>query len=229
MDSSIENEKLILLKNEFPNIKLQCLDEIMIHFDNDYSSTRLFLLELFCEYFETNNSENEIHSANQLVNNKLCIEITKNFYEKLSCQFANKKDQLLINAIQENLNQNQSINLPINIDLAYDLYLNLINYSKNYLINDDYLLDKNVNEINNNLNQTDENLNEIMDTEEALQLSRKEYLKELTEQRNNNLKQNIKDDALTQEWLLEKKRDFLTKHFPGVHLLKLNRLFDLNL
>ena len=77
-----------------------------------------------------------------------------------------------------------------------------------------------------------------METEKAIQASRQEYLQNLIRKRqeylhecnnknnnNNNNQSKIERQALLQEWLLEKKRDFLIKHFPGVDLLKLNRLF----
>ncbi|KAH9511479.1 hypothetical protein DERF_009938 [Dermatophagoides farinae] len=250
------------LQKEFSNINQQCLTDIMEHFENDYQSARKILIELYGSNIDNaaaaDEDDNDSALASSIASNdNVYLPITTEFFDNLHYLFESRNDYLNISSpttttIREDLRMKDTIYLPINIDLAYDIYWNLINYIQNTY---DHLATT-TNDPNNaaaddndddysyhhdDMNNVD-HMSEIMETEKAIRASRQEYLQNLVRRRqeylrknnhqNNKMKKNvhskIDDQALLQEWLLEKKRDFLIKHFPGVDLLKLNRLFELN-
>nr|XP_027195243.1 INO80 complex subunit D-like [Dermatophagoides pteronyssinus] len=238
------------LQKEFLNIDHQCLNDIMEHFENDYQSTRKILIELYGTNNKNNDYDNDdndsaFSSSIASSNDTIYLPITTEFFDNLHYLMETRNDLLNDTAsttIREDLRMKDTIYLPINMDLAYEIYWNLINYIQNTY---DHLVTT-ATDFNNDdelcpLVDDDDHISEIMETEKAIQASRQEYLQNLIRKRqeylhecnnennnNNNNQSKIERQALLQEWLLEKKRDFLIKHFPGVDLLKLNRLFELN-
>ncbi|UXI22023.1 Mucolipin-3 [Sarcoptes scabiei] len=244
--STVEDQiRIISLRKEFPDVNVECLKDVLGHLENDLERCQDFLRELFNDDRSSmiNDVHNEtIHSEGEgstISKQQIFLPIIPSFFDDLDYLFNSrvlsgsrkKPEQLLSNEFKIN----ESIYLPIDHSLAYDIYQTLLNHldfycepksSFEYIPNETDLIAEMIG--NEDPIEKDCNINEIMETEQALKQSREDYLKSLIQRKRFCIENRIHDDALIQEWMIEKKRDFLIKNFPGIDLIKLNKLFEIN-